>query len=159
MEGVPVRGTAAALAFLNRTLAGKTGTSNDAKDLWFIGYSPDVVMGAYVGFDEPRTLGRGETGSSVSVPIFKEFAQTYFKDKPNKPFRIPDGIRMVRVDLRTGQPAAANDPHAILDAFKPGTEPTGDRSVLDGSGDFSVLGASNPDGTSKPILSGTGETY
>jgi penicillin-binding protein 1A len=159
MEGVPVRGTAAALAFLNRTLAGKTGTSNDAKDLWFIGYSPDIVIGVFVGFDEPRTLGRAETGSSVSVPIFKEFAETYFKDKPNKPFRIPDGIRMVRVDLQTGQPAAPNDPRAILEAFKPGTEPTGDMTVLDGSGNFSVLGASGTDGTSKPILSGTGETY
>jgi penicillin-binding protein 1A len=161
MEGVTVRGTAAALAVLNRTLAGKTGTSNDAKDLWFIGYSPDIVIGAYVGFDEPRTLGKGETGSSVAVPIFKEIAQTYFKDKPNTPFRIPDGIRMVRVDLTSGQPAAPGDPRAILEAFKPGTEPTGNATVLDGSGDFSVLGAAgnNPDGTRKPILSGTGETY
>ncbi len=159
MEGVPVRGTAAALAFLNRTLAGKTGTSNDAKDLWFIGYSPDIVIGAFVGFDEPRTLGKSETGSSVSVPIFKEIAQTYFKDKPNTPFRIPDGIRMVRVDLQTGQPAAPNDPRAIVEAFKPGTEPTGDMTVLDGSGNFSVLGASGTDGTTKPVLSGTGETY
>ncbi len=162
MEGVTIRGTAAALAVLNRTLAGKTGTSNDAKDLWFIGYSPDIVIGAYVGFDEPRTLGRGETGSSVAVPIFKEIAQTYFKDKPNPPFRTPDDIRMVRVNLLTGQPAQPGDNRAILEAFKPGTEPTGDATVLDGSGNFSVLetgGGTNPDGTRKPILSGTGETY
>jgi penicillin-binding protein 1A len=116
-------------------------------------------MGSFVGFDEPRTLGRGETGSSVAVPIFKEFAETYFKDKPNTPFRIPDGIRMVRVDLQTGQPAPPNDPRAILEAFKPGTEPTGEATVLDGSGDFSVLGASGPDAQTRPALSGTGETY
>jgi penicillin-binding protein 1A len=161
MEGVPVRGTAAALAFLNRTLAGKTGTAKDAKDRRFIGFSPDIVIGAYVGFDEPRTLGKGETGSSVAVPIFRDIAQIYFKDKPNTPFRTPDGIRMVRVDLQTGQPAPPGDPRAILEAFKPGTEPTGDSGVLDGSGNFSQLGAGagGQGAGGRPALSGTGETY
>lgn len=160
MQGVTVRGTAAALASLNKPLAGKTGTSNDAKDLWFIGFSPDLVMGVYVGFDEPRTLGKGETGGSVAVPIFKDIAQTVLKDRPNTPFRVPSDIKMVRVNPNTGEPAGAGGP-AILEAFKPGTEPTGDRVVLDGTGNFSVLGVdpAAANGAGRPALSGTGETY
>ena len=162
MQGVTVRGTAAALAVLNRPLAGKTGTSNDAKDLWFIGFSPDLVIGVYVGFDDPRTLGRGETGSSAAVPIFKDIAQVVFKDRPVIPFRIPPGLRMVRVNVLTGELARGDDRAAILEAFKPGTEPLpGERFILDGSGNFTLL---EPDqgpvgGGFKPAITGTGPTY
>jgi penicillin-binding protein 1A len=160
MQGVTVRGTAAALASLNKPLAGKTGTSNDAKDLWFIGFSPDLVMGVYVGFDEPRTLGRGETGGSVAVPIFKEMASIILKDRPNTPFRVPPDMKMVRINPATGEPAGAGGA-AILEAFKAGTEPSGDRIVLDGTGNFSVLGVdpASANGSGRPTLSGTGETY
>ncbi len=160
MQGVTVRGTAASLASLNKPLAGKTGTSNDAKDVWFMGFSPDLVIGVYVGFDEPRTLGRGETGGSVAVPIFRDIAATVLKDRPNTPFRVPPDIKMVRVHPATGEPAGASGA-AILEAFKPGTEPTGDRIVLDGTGNFSVLGVdpAAAHGAGRPTLSGTGETY
>ncbi|MGE0152561.1 MAG: penicillin-binding protein 1A [Reyranellaceae bacterium] len=160
MQGVTVRGTAAALASLNKPLAGKTGTSNDAKDVWFLGFSPDLVIGVYVGFDEPRTLGRGETGGSVAVPIFKEIASVVLKDRPNTPFRIPPDLKMVRINPNTGEPAGPGGP-AILEAFKPGTEPNGDRIVLDGTGNFSVLGVdpAAAHGAGRPTLSGTGETY
>lgn len=155
MEGVTIRGTAASLASLGRPLAGKTGTSNDAKDLWFLGFSPDIVFGVYVGFDEPRSLGRNEQASMVTVPIFREIATAYFKDKPPAPFRVPAGLQMVRVNPRTGELAGSGDGGAILEAFKPGTEPTGLRGVLDGSGAFSALDG----GPGVPALSGTGETY
>jgi len=161
LQGVTVRGTAASLASLNKPLAGKTGTSNDAKDLWFMGFSPDLVIGVYVGFDEPRTLGRGETGGSVAVPIFREIVASALKDKPNTPFRIPPDLQMVRINAATGEPAGPGDRSVILEAFKPGTEPTGDRIVLDGTGNFSVLGVdpASASGTGRPTLSGTGETY
>ncbi|MGE0658546.1 MAG: penicillin-binding protein 1A [Reyranellaceae bacterium] len=161
LQGVTVRGTAASLASLNKPLAGKTGTSNDAKDLWFMGFSPDLVIGVYVGFDEPRTLGRGETGGSVAVPIFRNIAETVLKDRPNTPFRIPPDIQMVRINAATGEPAGPGDRNVILEAFKPGTEPTGDRVVLDGTGNFSVLGVdpAAAAGGNRPTLSGTGETY
>ena len=161
LQGVAVRGTAASLASLNRQLAGKTGTSNDAKDVWFLGFSPDLVIGVYVGFDEPRTLGRGETGGNVAVPIFREIAATVLKDRPNTPFRVPPDLRMVRVNAATGQPAGSGDRNAILEAFKPGTEPAGERVVLDGTGTFSVLGVDPAAATcrGRPTLSGTGETY
>jgi penicillin-binding protein 1A len=157
MQGVTVRGTAAALASLNKPLAGKTGTSNDAKDVWFIGFSPDLVIGIYVGFDEPRTLGRGETGGSVAVPVFKDIASIVLKDRPNTPFRIPPDMKMVRVNPSTGELAGPGSP-AILEAFKPGTEPTGDRMVIDGTGNLSLLGVDSSSG-GRPALSGTGETY
>jgi penicillin-binding protein 1A len=138
-------------------LAGKTGTSNDAKDVWFIGFSPDLVIGVYVGFDEPRTLGRGETGGSTAVPIFKDIAATVLKDRPNTPFRIPPDLKMVRVNPTTGELAGPGGP-AILEAFKPGTEPTGDRFIIDGTGNLSLLGV-DPSAGGRPALSGTGETY
>ena len=100
-------------------MAGKTGTSNDSKEAWFMGFSPDLVVGTYVGFDEPRTLGRLETGSSVALPIFYDFMQEALKDKPDTPFRIPQGIRLVRINYKTGKPAQPQDTSVITEALKP----------------------------------------
>jgi penicillin-binding protein 1A len=122
-----------------------------------MGFSPDLVIGIYVGFDEPRTLGRGETGGSVAVPIFKDIASILLKDRPNTPFRIPPDLKMVRVNPNTGEPAGGGP--AILEAFKPGTEPTGERMILDGTGNLSLLGVDPGEGSGRPTLSGTGETY
>ena len=119
LEGVATRGTAARLRWLKRHLAGKTGTSNDSKEAWFMGFSPDLVVGTYVGFDEPRTLGRLETGSSVALPIFYDFMQEALKDKPDTPFRIPQGIRLVRINYKTGKPAQPQDTSVITEALKP----------------------------------------
>jgi penicillin-binding protein 1A len=121
MQGVVQRGTARSLASLDIPLAGKTGTTNDAKDLWFIGYTPDLVVGTYVGYDEPKTLGRKEQGATVAVPIVKEFL-TLANPQP-VPFRVPPGLRLVRVSAATGQLASPGEGNAIWEGFLPGTEP------------------------------------
>ena len=102
MEGVIKRGTAKKLKDLNVPIAGKTGTTNQNKDAWFIGYTPDLVIGVYVGYDQPKSLGYKQTGSSVAVPIFKNFAKKIKINKNKKPFRIPSGISFVRIDPRNG---------------------------------------------------------
>ena len=119
LEGVAVRGTGARLRALKRHLAGKTGTTNDNKDGWFMGFSPDLVVGTYVGFDEPRTLGRRETGAAVALPIFYNFMEQALKNQPDIPFRIPKGIKLVRINNKTGKPATPNDTSVIFEALKP----------------------------------------
>jgi len=135
LQGAVERGTGARIGELRRPLAGKTGTTNEARDAWFVGFSPDLAFGVYLGFDEPRGLGSRETGASVAVPVFKDFMAAALKDQPAVPFRIPPGIRLVRVDPKTGLPALPGQRNAILEAFKPGTEPGKRRDVLDGSDD------------------------
>jgi len=165
MLGVTTRGTAAQLAVLGRPIAGKTGTTNDSRDTWFIGSVPDLTIGVYVGFDEPRTLGRQEQGSLTAAPIYESIAKVVFKDKPPTPFKVPPGLRLVRVNHDTGQPTFPGDPQAIDEFFKPGTEPTGDGTpqVLDGSAPFSSIdgttGAETAGTPRRPTISGTGETY
>lgn len=124
LQGVIQRGTGRRIASLGRPLAGKTGTTNDSFDTWFVGFSPDLAVGVFVGFDEPSTLGKKETGSSVAAPIFKAFMKEALEDTPAIPFRIPPGIRLVRVDAKTGQPASSSSGTVIYEAFKPGTTPT-----------------------------------
>ena len=134
MEGVVKRGTGAKLRSLKRPLAGKTGTTNDSLDAWFIGFSPNLVVGVYTGFDNPRSLGRRETGSSLAVPIFKSFVGQALKDKPPAPFRKPSGIRNVRINAETGARARPDDKKVIWESFIAGTEPTDDMYILDGDG-------------------------
>jgi penicillin-binding protein 1A len=125
MEGVIERGTAMKLKVLNRPIAGKTGTTNDEKDAWFIGFTPDLVVGVFIGFDNPSPLGHGETGGNVSAPVVRDFFKIALADSPPIPFRAPPGIKLVRVNLKTGLPAGPNDPRAIMEAFKPTQDPTG----------------------------------
>ncbi|VAV99372.1 Multimodular transpeptidase-transglycosylase [hydrothermal vent metagenome] len=132
MEGVVQRGTGIRIKALGKPLAGKTGTSNDSFDTWFIGFSPDLVVGVFVGFDKPRSLGRGEEGSSVAVPIFRDFMKAATRNAPVIPFRIPQGVRLVRVNPKTGQIAAVGEKNTILEAFRQGTFPTKHGEVLDG---------------------------
>ena len=124
LEGVVLRGTAGRLAALRRPIAGKTGTTNDALDAWFVGFSPDLVVATYVGFDRPRTLGPGEQGGTAAAPIFMNFMERALKGSPVVPFRMPPGLRLVRIDRSTGALASPGDPNTIMEAFKPGTEPT-----------------------------------
>ncbi len=124
LEGVVQRGTGKALASLDIPLAGKTGTTNDSKDAWFVGFTPDLAIGVYVGFDEPKNLGNKETGASAAVPIFKDFVQIALKDVPPTPFRVPPGVRMVQVNATTGRPTSPADPNAIWEAYLAGTEPS-----------------------------------
>ncbi|MCG8359341.1 MAG: penicillin-binding protein 1A [Kiloniellales bacterium] len=133
LHGVVERGTGVKIKKkVDKPLAGKTGTSNDAFDTWFIGFSPDLAVGVFVGFDEPRSLGPKETGSSVAAPVFRDFMAEALQDAPATPFRIPPGIRLVRINAETGQVARAGDSRIILEAFLPGTLPTGERLVIDG---------------------------
>src|SRR5690606_1809752 len=136
LQGVVERGTGARIAAVGKPLAGKTGTSNDSKDTWFIGFAPDLAVGVFVGFDEPRSLGARETGSSAAAPIFKEIMARALADQPGTPFRIPPGVKLVRVEAATGLPTYATGRGVIWEAFKPGTEPRGERVVLDGGGAF-----------------------
>ncbi len=141
MQGVTTRGTAARLAALGRPIAGKTGTTNDARDVWFIGMTPDIVIGVYLGFDEPKSLGARETGGDAAVPVFEQVARELFKGKAPTPFRIPPGLRMIRVNPGSGQRTAPGDTSGIWEGFKPGTEPNGEWAVLDGYSPFRVPGA------------------
>ena len=141
MEGVVQRGTATVVREVGKPVAGKTGTTNDEKDAWFIGYTPDIVVGVYLGYDKPRHLGRGATGGHLAAPIVKEFLKVALADKPAAPFRVPPGIKLIRVDLKSGTRAGPGTERAILEAFKPGTAPP------DG---YSVVGDAPPDGQYPP---------
>ena len=145
LEGAVQRGTGRRVRAVGKPLAGKTGTTNDSRDTWFIGFSPDLAVGVFVGFDSPKTLGRRETGSSVAAPIFRDFMAAALEDRPATPFRIPPGIRLVRVDSATGLAARGPGKGVILEAFKPGTEP--------GSAD-PAAGAGAPPATADPATPG-----
>ncbi|MEM7041409.1 MAG: penicillin-binding protein 1A [Pseudomonadota bacterium] len=123
LEGVVERGTGRRARAIGKPVAGKTGTSNDSKDAWFLGFTPDFAVGVYVGFDNPRPLGRKETGSSAALPIFVDFMTEALADKPPTPFRVPPGIRLVRVDADSGLLPGSTTEQVILEAFIPGTEP------------------------------------
>ena len=124
LKGVVERGTARRVGALGRPLGGKTGTTNDSFDAWFIGFSPDLAVGVYVGYDKPRSLGPKQTGSNVAAPIFKHFMEGATRGQPAVPFRIPNGIRMVRIDADSGALPGPASQRTILEAFKPGNEPT-----------------------------------
>jgi penicillin-binding protein 1A len=123
MEGVIQRGTANVVREVGKPIAGKTGTTNDEKDAWFVGFTPDLAVGVYMGYDKPRHLGRNATGGHLSAPIAKDFFKAALADKPAMPFRVPPGIKLIRVDVKTGQRAGPGTTSAILEAFKPGTAP------------------------------------
>ncbi len=132
LEGVVQRGTGRRISAVGKPLAGKTGTTNLERDTWFVGFSPDLAVGVIAAFDTPTPLGKRETGSSVAAPIFREFMAAALAGKPAIPFRIPPDVRMVRINARTGKLARSGDRNIILEAFKPGTEPTGQSEVLQG---------------------------
>ena len=109
---------------------GKTGTTSGPTNVWFIGGTPDVVAGVYIGYDQPRPMGHGAQGGRVAAPIFKQFAQVAFRDMPKVPFVAPPGIRMVRIDRATGKRVFGSFPttvdpksSVIWEAFQPETEP------------------------------------
>jgi penicillin-binding protein 1A len=130
MEGVVQGGTAIALREVGKPIAGKTGTSNEAKDLWFVGFSPDLVVGLYVGYDKPRSLGRTAQAGHTAAPIARDFMKLALASKPATPFKIPAGIKLIRVDAKTGLRAGPGSGETILEAFKPGTEPSDENSML-----------------------------
>jgi len=129
MEGVVQGGTAAVMREVGKPIAGKTGTTTDGKDVWFVGFSPDLVVGLYLGYDKPRSLGRSAQGGHTAGPIARDFMKFALADKPAIPFKIPAGIKIVRVDPKTGMRAGPGD-KAILEYFKPGTAPPDNYSVM-----------------------------
>ena len=118
LTGVITRGTGSVVRPLKRNLGAKSGTSNDSHDAWFIGFSPDLVVGVWVGFDNPRPLGPHDTGGVVAAPIFRDFMKEALKDKPDTPFRVPDSVKLVRVNATTGKTAQPGDTNVIMEAFK-----------------------------------------
>ena len=140
MEGVVQAGTATVVKEVGKPIAGKTGTTNDEKDAWFIGFSPDIVVGIYVGYDKPRNLGKGATGGHLAAPIAKDFLKLALADKPAIPFRVPAGIKLIRVDAKSGMRVGPGEGgRTILEAFKPGTAPPDN---------YSVIGVADADGRS-----------
>jgi len=119
LEGVVKRGTGRKLRDLNLPLAGKTGTTNKNMDAWFLGFTSKLVIGVYVGFDEPKTLGKYETGAKAALPIFKKFVKNVVVKKEARPFRVPKNINLVMVDAETGLPSDANTKKIIYESFKP----------------------------------------
>ena len=118
LEGVIQRGTGRKLKHLNLNLAGKTGTTNNNTDTWFIGFTSKLVVGIYVGFDEPASLGRYETGAKTAMPIFKKFILNSISKQDATPFKVPDGIVMMVVDPITGQKVDFNSKNSIYESFK-----------------------------------------
>jgi penicillin-binding protein 1A len=158
MEGVVQRGTATIIKQIvpNVPIAGKTGTTNEEKDAWFIGYTPDLVVGVFVGYDTPRPMGKGMTGGHVAAPVVGNFLKMALADKKAVPFRIPAGIKLVRVSLRTGLRVQGGEPDAVLEAFKPTDEPDDAYSIIGFTNDSG--GFYNGDQTDAPrsLSSGRG---
>lgn len=159
LEGVVQRGSGRRIRDLGIPLAGKTGTSNDSRDTWFIGFAPDLAVGVFVGFDAPLTLGKQpsgfqETGSSVAAPIFKEFMRGAFEEMDSTPFRTPAGVRLVRIDADKGGLATASSERIIQEAFRAGTEPKRGKIevVLDGSDGSGASTAQQGSASQGPIL-------
>lgn len=146
LEGVATRGTAAKLNGLHRHLAGKTGTTNETKDAWFVGFSPDLVAGVYIGFDEPESLGRSETGAQAALPVFYDFMKEALQGSPNANFRIPAGIKLVRVNPETGKPSVPGDTKVIIEALKPDFDFDNRQRVI-GDGDTDVAGPERDSGS------------
>ena len=160
LEGAVKRGTGRRISTIGKPLAGKTGTTNDSRDAWFIGFSADLVAGVYVGFDDNRPLGQGESGGRVAAPIFKEFMQAALADMATPPFRVPPQVNLVRINAKTGKLARPDDETIILEAFKLGTEPTRDGKqmvVRGGTGNSSVQ--QRPAITAETVGAGTGGLY
>jgi penicillin-binding protein 1A len=118
LEGVVQRGTGRGLKNLNLDLAGKTGTTNDNTDAWFIGFTSKLVIGVYVGMDEPQSLGKYETGAKTAMPIFKDFVKNAVKKKDARPFKVPKNIIMLVIDPVTGKRASFGAKETIIEVYK-----------------------------------------
>jgi penicillin-binding protein 1A len=155
LEGVVQRGTATIVKRMvpGVPLAGKTGTTNDSKDTWFVGYAPDLVVGVYVGYDTPKPMGKSATGGQVAAPIFANFMKTALEGRPIVPFRIPPGIKLVRVDRNTGLRAVRGSKNTIVEAFKPFEEPDDPNSFL------GYQSADGVYGSPSTVSSGRGNVY
>ena len=173
LQGVVERGTGKAVQAVGKPIAGKTGTTNDWRDAWFVGFTPDLVAGVYIGFDDPDSLGDDETGGHIAAPVFRDFMIAALKDAPATAFRTPPGMRLYRVSAATGLPVGSGQP-AIYEAYKPGTEPGHNRNLglqrapsdaSDDDEEMPVASGKEPDSEPGPMpmrgapASGTGGLY
>ena len=152
LEGVIQRGTGIAIKEVGKNLAGKTGTTNDAKDLWFVGFSPNLAFGVFMGYDKPRSLGGSAQAALYTAPIFRDFMELALKDTPDTPFRIPPGIKLISIDLHSGM--RGTGPGTIMEAFKPGTGPPDTYG-----GGWGGAKTSSRSGGERSVGSGTGGLY
>lgn len=157
LEGVVQRGTATVIKDVGKRLAGKTGTTNEAKDVWFVGFSPDLAVGVYLGFDKPKSLGDSATAGQYAAPVFRDFMRQALRDKPDTPFRVPANIKLIPVDLRTGMRSSGAG--SFLEAFKPGTAPPDSYSIIGLSGTDGRRGLSVSPEADRNVGSGTGGLY
>lgn len=157
LEGVVQRGTATVIKKIvpGTPLAGKTGTTNDSKDAWFVGYSPDLVVGVYVGYDTPKPMGKSATGGQIAAPIFGNFMKMALGGK-KVPFRAPPGIRTIPVNRYTGLRASPGDKDVIWEVFKPDEEPDDPNSFL--GYEMSSYGDAAPPAP-RNVMSGFGSVY
>jgi penicillin-binding protein 1A len=165
LQGVVERGTGTAVRAVGKPIAGKTGTTNDFHDAWFVGFTPDLVAGIYIGYDDPDSLGDDETGGHIAAPVFRDFMIDALKDAPATAFRTPPGMRLYRVNPGTGLLAAAGG-STIYEAYKPGTEPGTNRNL--GLHGVQEIPISSTGGEERPLTrlpprggptSGTGGLY
>ncbi|MCC4299254.1 penicillin-binding protein 1A [Aurantimonas coralicida] len=132
MEGVVQRGTATRVAALGVPIAGKTGTTNEEKDVWFVGFTPDLVTGVFLGYDNPTPMGRGATGGGMAAPVFIDFMEDALEGVPPVEFKVPEGMDLIAVNRKTGMRSGGSGGDVIMEAFKPGTGP---------SDTFNIIGA------------------
>lgn len=158
MEGVVQRGTATVVRKIGKPLAGKTGTTNDEKDAWFVGFSPDLVAAVYVGYDTPRPMGRGSTGGQLAAPIFTDFMSQALAKTPSVPFRVPQGLRLIAIDRSTGLRAGGSSDGVIMEAFKPGTAPPENYSIIGYTDNLGRPLTVAPE-QDRSVISGTGGVY
>ena len=118
LKGVIERGTGKGLKDLKVELAGKTGTTNKNTDTWFIGFTSNLVIGVYIGYDNPKSLGKFETGSKTAMPVFKEFIKKTANTDNARPFKVAENIKMMVIDAKTGKKANSKTKQAIIESFK-----------------------------------------
>ena len=159
LEGVVKRGTGRRISTIGKPLGGKTGTTNDSRDAWFVGFSADLAVGVYVGYDDNRPLGQGESGGRVAGPIFKAFMKEALETVPTPPFRIPPAVSLVRINAKNGKLARPGDETVILEAFKVGTEPslTSKPAIVRGPG--GGVANQRPALNTETVGAGTGGLY
>jgi len=158
MQGVVQRGTGARVAAVGKPIAGKTGTTSDWRDAWFVGFTPNLAAGVYIGYDNHDSLGRGEQAAVVSAPVFRDFMIAATKDAPATEFHIPPGLQMYRVNPDSMLPAQGGE-GSIWMAYKPGTTPESGRDMglqgVPGEGSGLISGGDTP----RQPSSGTGGLY
>ena len=161
MEGVVLRGTAPIVKELGIPVAGKTGTTNEEKDAWFVGYTPDLVTSVYIGYDNPKPMGKGNTGGGLAAPIFTSFMKDALAEKAKVDFRVPRGIKLIPINRKTGLLAKAGGNGVIMEAFKPGTAPPDRFSVIgfEGGAISDAIRKSVSPAAQRAVIGGTGGLY